>query len=61
MTEINNFQKENYVIDASVVIKWFSKDREKHREESLKIIRLIKEEEITVFAPKFLLFTNRGY
>jgi len=48
-------KNKEYIIDAGVVIKWFSKDREKYWEESRKLIRQVKEKKIVVYAPEFLV------
>jgi len=44
-----------FIIDTSVVIKWFSLENEKNIKESLDVLIRIKKGEITVFSPDFLL------
>jgi predicted nucleic acid-binding protein len=42
------------VLDASVVLKWFRTERERHREEALALRRSFEAGELTVFAPPLL-------
>ncbi|MBI2010281.1 MAG: type II toxin-antitoxin system VapC family toxin [Candidatus Chisholmbacteria bacterium] len=44
-----------FVIDASVVLKWFSAQREKDVRQARQIYQLLKDEKITLLAPPFLL------
>lgn len=53
----------SFVIDASVVFKWFSCENEKYFEESRNLLYSLKNGEIALFAPNFLLteITNVFY
>ena len=42
------------VLDASVVLKWFRTEGERHREEALALRRLFEAGELGVFAPPLL-------
>jgi predicted nucleic acid-binding protein len=42
------------VLDASVVLKWFRAEGERHREEALVLRRFFEGGELTVFAPPLL-------
>ncbi|MBS1861695.1 MAG: type II toxin-antitoxin system VapC family toxin [Actinobacteria bacterium] len=42
------------VLDASVVLKWFRTEGERHREEALALRRSFEAGELTVFAPPLL-------
>lgn len=54
---------DSFVIDASVVFKWFSRENEKYFEESRNLLYRLKNGEIALFAPNFLLteMTNVFY
>ena len=43
------------VIDASVIIKWFISKKEQGRKEARLLYRLLIDEQISLFAPQFLL------
>ncbi|MBI3384607.1 type II toxin-antitoxin system VapC family toxin [Candidatus Gottesmanbacteria bacterium] len=44
-----------FVIDTSVVLKWISGKKESDIKESLELYQLLKEGEVAIFAPSFLL------
>lgn len=44
-----------YVVDASVVIKWFSIQSEPHIQEADRLVSLLGENKIILLAPDFLL------
>lgn len=44
-----------FVIDTSLIVKWVLKEDEKDVNESLELLRLLKNGEIALFAPHFLL------
>lgn len=46
---------DSFVIDASVVFKWFSRENEKYFKESRNLLYYLKNGEIALFAPNFLL------
>lgn len=46
---------DSFIIDASVVFKWFSRENEKYFEESRNLLYRLKNGEIALFAPNFLL------
>lgn len=54
---------DSFVIDASVVFKWFARENEKYFEESRNLLYRLKNGEIALFAPNFLLteMTNVFY
>jgi|SRR3990170_5828393 len=43
------------VVDASVVVKWFAKEKEEKIEEAFKVFRLIKKGKVKAWSPVFLL------
>lgn len=45
----------NYVIDASVVFKWFVLENEENFEQSREVFQKLKAGELVLFAPNFLL------
>lgn len=45
-----------YVLDASVVLKWYARDKEKDLEDALKIREDLKSRTIELFAPELLVY-----
>ncbi len=45
----------NYIIDSSVIVKWFSSYNEKHRDKSLYLLNLYKENKINIFIPELVI------
>ena len=43
------------IIDASLVVKWFSVDQEEYLNEALEVLGFTKERKIRAFAPVFLI------
>lgn len=49
-------ERSAYVPDASVVLKWYSKDNEKDLKNALKIREEFKNRTIELFAPELLIY-----
>ena len=45
-----------YILDSSVIIKWFSHKNEKHVEKALVILNLLKEQKVKIFIPELSLY-----
>ena len=45
-----------YILDSSVIIKWFSHKNEKHVEKALIILELLKEQKVKIFIPELSLY-----
>src|SRR3989344_2149267 len=54
MTKTSN-SAPRFVIDASVVIKWFSSENEELYEEALKLLGRIKNGSLIAYSPEFVL------
>jgi len=53
---MNNKGRLRFIIDASVILKWFSKDREKDLEKALQIREDFRDRKIDLFAPELLIY-----
>jgi len=44
-----------FVLDTSVVLKWYNRENEEHVEESLSVLNDLREEKIAVVVPNLLI------
>ncbi len=53
---MNDKGRLRFVVDASVILKWFSEDREKDLEKALQIREDFRDRKIDLFAPELLIY-----
>lgn len=53
---MSNKGRLRFIIDASVILKWFSEDREKDLEKALQIREDFRARKIDLFAPELLIY-----
>jgi predicted nucleic acid-binding protein len=54
--QMNDKMRLRFAVDASVILKWFSKNREKDLEKALQIREDFRNRKIDLFAPELLIY-----
>lgn len=53
--KMNAAGRRNYVIDASVILKWFSQADENNLDKALQLRKEFRERNINLYAPELLI------
>jgi predicted nucleic acid-binding protein len=46
----------DYILDSSIIVKWFSRMEETNHEDALKILQLYRDERINIFIPDLAIY-----
>ena len=49
-------KQQSYILDASVVVKWFARKNEEHLDKALALFNLVVDRKITLLAPELLVY-----